>query len=98
MNHDYETEFTPGHRSGDALNAFEKELTDLLEGAGIVEFGLDGSRAYRITVRREQADTAREVLRRSKPQKWWSGAGLLKLEKNRLSLRPVRFQPKPGSP
>ena len=67
MNHDYETvgEFTPDHRSGDTMGASLKELSDLLEGAGIVEFGLDGSRAYRIIVRRDQADTAREVLRRS---------------------------------
>ena len=67
MNHDYETvgEFTPDHRSGDTMDASLKELTDLLEEAGIVEFGLDGSRAYRIIVRRDQADTAREVLRRS---------------------------------
>ena len=64
MNEEYVTiaEFTPDHRSREALRQSEAELERILSGNGI-EFGLDGSRAYRVIVSSTQAEKARELLK-----------------------------------
>ena len=64
MNEEYVTvaEFTPDHRNAEVFRQSEAELERILSGNGI-EFGLDGSRAYRVIVSSTQAEKARELLK-----------------------------------
>ncbi len=54
-------EFYPDHSSQEAMSLSLKELDDVLTPRGII-YGLDGSRAYWITVPKARAKEARELL------------------------------------
>jgi len=59
-------EFTPDYRSREELDLSINELDEVLRGAGIVKYGLDGSRWYKIIASRADAEKARELLRRAR--------------------------------
>jgi hypothetical protein len=53
-------DFTPDHRSSEALDQSIKELESILSG---IECGLDGSRSYRVIVASSKAEKARQLLK-----------------------------------
>jgi hypothetical protein len=68
--------FTPDHRSAEAHRRSEAELDRILSGNGI-EFGLDGSRTYKVIVSNTQADKARDLLKSARLK--WGEVKILKI-------------------